>query len=141
MQGCFYPLANVARSLSLLQRIEVVGWPTTESSLNCSFGLHTIGLLMSNLASITMCSHFAHLLVAIYRRIQILFPSLGTLVDGDPRERVDSFVCPLDSLVCPLDSLVCSLEVQDGLGSCPWAASSGGSFPEVFPVVPESDFL
>ena len=31
------------------------------------------------LASITMCSQVFHLLVAFYRRIQILLPSLGTL--------------------------------------------------------------
>ena len=54
---------------------------------------------MGNLANITMCSHFILLMVAIYRKIQILLPFLGTLVDGDLRERVDSFVCPLDSFV------------------------------------------
>ena len=81
---------------------------------------------MGNLANITMCSHFVLLTVEIYRKIQILLPSLGTIVDGDLRERVDSFVC--------------SIEVQGGLGGCPWVASSGGSFCEVCQVVPESDF-
>ena len=73
---------------------------------------------MGNLASITMCSHFVPPMVEIYRHIQILLPSLGTFLDGDQRERVDSFVCSLDSFMC-------SLEVQGGsrrfsLGGLKW---------------------
>ena len=89
---------------------------------------------MGNLASITMCSHFFLLMVVIYRKIQILLPSLGTFVDGDPRERVDSFMFPLDPLCAHLRS-------QGGFGGFPWAASSGGSFPEVCQVVSDGDFL
>ena len=58
---------------------------------------------MGNLANITMCSHFFLLMVAIYRQIQILLPSLGTLVDSDPRVGVDSFMCSIDSFVFSLE--------------------------------------
>ena len=51
---------------------------------------------MGNLASITMCSHFVLLVVEMYRKIQILLLSLGTLVDSDPRVGVDSFVFSLE---------------------------------------------
>ena len=51
---------------------------------------------MGNLASITMCSHFVLLMVEIYRQIKILLPTLGTLVDSDPRGGVDSIVCSLE---------------------------------------------
>ena len=88
---------------------------------------------MGNLASITMCSHFFLLMVEIYRQIQILLPSLGTLVVSDSIVGVYSFACSIDSFVC-------SLSPKVALGGCPWAASSGGYSPEVCQVVLDGDF-
>ena len=91
------------KSLSLLRRIGVVGWPTTESPLIFS-GIHTVGFLGEILASITMCSPFVHLLVAFYRRIQILLPSLGTLWIVTQERRVIPLCVTFIPLCAPLMS-------------------------------------
>ena len=66
---------------------------------------HTLLVLLGEIvANITMCSPFVHLLVAFYSRIQTLLPSLGTLMDNDPREEDDSIVCHIIPLFSPLRS-------------------------------------
>ena len=92
-----------AKSLSLLRRIGVVGWPTTESPLSLLQITHN-WISWEILASITMCSPIFHLLVAFYRIIQTLLPSLGTFMDSDPREEDDSIVCHIIPLCASLSS-------------------------------------
>ena len=119
----YLPLSYLgAKYLSLLQRIGVFGWPKTESPLSLLWIMH-YWIYQEILASIEMCSPFVHLLVSFYRKIQTLLPSLGTLMDGDPREGGDSIVCSLKvlrrlgwlslgSLKCGINFLECALWSQ-----------------------------
>ena len=52
-------------------------------------GQHITGFLMGNLANITMCSHVVLLMVAFYRKNANHLPSLGKILDSDPRVVVD----------------------------------------------------
>ena len=59
-------------------------------------GKHIVGFLMGNLDIITMCSHFFLLMVAFYRKNLNPLPSLGTIMDNDPRVGIDSILSSLE---------------------------------------------
>ena len=112
MQGCLYFWATVAQSPSLYSEgLEFLDGQQLSPLYLCS-KLHTTILLGEILASIIMCSHIVHLMVAFYSIIQTLLPSLGTFMDGDPREGDDSIVCQIIPLCAPLRS-------SGGLGGYP----------------------
>ena len=104
MQGFIYCRATLAQIPSLYyEGLELLDGQQL-NHLYLYSGSHTAGLLGEIMANITMCSHIVYLLVAFYRRIQTLLPSLGTLMDGDPREEGDSIVCHIIPLCAPLRS-------------------------------------
>ena len=97
---------------------------------------HTLQVLLGAiLTSITMCSQNFHLLVAFYRRIQILLPSLGTLcMVTQEREMI-----PLCATNIPLCAPLMSKEAM--VAVLRWLQVRNHDLGVWFFVVLESDFF
>ena len=80
MQGFLYFQFALAQSLPLSTMVDWSFWMANNWFPSISALDHMLLVLLGEiLASIIMCSQVFHLLVAFYRIIQILLPSLGTL--------------------------------------------------------------